>query len=137
MSDPFHVPESLLAWVNGRLQKKEQPFELKSVEFGDDGRVRVEATVQKYMMSADVEVQGRLEASGKKLVVKDLDVSTRNPMLQGMLKQLLPALIAKARESLRKHDVEIVARGAAAPDGAADETPTDEAPPGPDAQASA
>lgn len=116
MSQPFEVPETLLTWINGRLEKKEQPFSLKAVEFDGDGRVRVEATVQKFMIAADVVVKGRLETDGEKLVVQDLDVDTSNPMVQGMLKSFLPSIIAKARESLGKYDVEIPYPGAA-PDG--------------------
>ena len=118
MSEPFRVPEALLTWVNGRLEKKGQPFKLKTLEFHDDGRIRVEATVQKFMIAADVEVKARLEASGEKLVVQDLEVDSTNPMVQGMLKQFLPSLIAKARESLEKHDVEIADPGAAPATGA-------------------
>ena len=112
MSPSFHVPESLLAWVNIRLQKTEQAFQLQAVELGDDGAIRIEATVQKYMISAPVEVKARLEAKGDKLVVRGLQVETKNPMIRGMLKQFLPLLIAKARASLGKHDVEILDPGA-------------------------
>lgn len=107
MSQSIRIPDGVIAWANGRLEATDQPLRLRFAEVHEDGKIHIGATVKKFMMSAEVEVKGRVEGQDGTLHLKDLAVSAENSMVESMIRAALPTILQKARKAVAPASIEI------------------------------
>ena len=108
MAEHFEVQETILAWINGRLEAADHSVHLNSIKLAQDGTCHVTATVKKLGISADVELRCRLDGKDRKLLIHDVDISTSNLIARNILPQLKGVIIAKGQEALAPLAIEIV-----------------------------
>lgn len=107
MSQSIRIPEGVIHWANGRLEAKDQPLRLRFAEIHEDGQVHIGCTVRKFMVSAEVDVKGRVEGDDGTLRFTDLAVSAENAMVESMIRAALPTILQKARQAVAPASIEI------------------------------